>query len=105
MFRRKGRGENDSDGVADEVTETTDGTDPAADSVDVVEPSLAEVPDGPYDVREVPPSEVSRVDLGGIRIAGFTDLQLHLEPDPSGARIVSVVAAFQDAALRLPTRG
>lgn len=56
---------------------------------------------GPYDVSDVPPSPVNRVDLGAIQVAGFTDMQLHFETDPSKTTFVSVVAAFRDAALRL----
>ena len=56
---------------------------------------------GPFDVSDVPPSPVHRVDLGAMQVAGFTDMQLHFETDPSQTTFVSVVAAYRDAALRL----
>lgn len=59
------------------------------------------VPPGPYDATSVPTGGVSRVDLGSMQIAGFTEMQLHFESDPSKNRFVSIVATFQDAALRL----
>lgn len=63
--------------------------------------AAASVPPGPYDASDVPPSPVNRVDLGAIQVAGFTDMQLHFETDPSKTTFVSVVAAYRDAALRL----
>lgn len=59
------------------------------------------VPPGPYDASSVPTGGVSRVDLGSIQVAGFTEMQLHFETDPAQSRFVSVVAAFRDGALRL----
>ena len=56
---------------------------------------------GPYDASSVPTGGVSRVDLGSIQVAGFTEMQLHFETDPAQSRFVSVVAAFRDGALRL----
>ena len=63
--------------------------------------AAAAVQPGPYDISAVPPSPVNRVDLGAIQVAGFTDMQLHFETDPSKNTFVSVVAAYRDAALRL----
>lgn len=104
MFKRK-----------DKQTETTDPSQrqdaetEAADSGDLDEPlddaafrgAAAAVPSGPYDASAVPPGVVNRVDLGAIQVAGFTDMQLHFETDPSKTTFVSVVAAYRDAALRL----
>ena len=94
MFKRKR--END------QVEETEVEVDVVADddSVDVEE-VVAVAAEGPYDISEVPENEVARIDLGGIQVAGFTDMQLHLEPDEQTGRFMSVVAAFNDAALRL----
>lgn len=64
--------------------------------------SVAEsVPPGPYDSGAVPVSSVSRVDLGSMQVAGFTSMNITLESDPSQTRIVSIVASFEDAALRI----
>lgn len=64
--------------------------------------SVAEsVPPGPYDAAAVPVSSVSRVDLGSMQVAGFTSMNITLESDPSQTRIVSIVASFEDAALRI----
>lgn len=103
MFKRKNRSDGDDEGL-----ETPDDTAPvgdaaAADDTEGAEDASAAVPvpPGPYDSSAVPASEVTRIDIGAMQIAGFTDLQIHFEPDPSGARVVSIVAAYQDAALRL----
>ena len=64
--------------------------------------SVAEsVPPGPYDAAAVPVSSVSRVDPGSMQVAGFTSMNITLESDPSQTRIVSIVASFEDAALRI----
>lgn len=91
MFKRK----REEDQAEVEVDVADDGG--VAEVTEVVEI----VADGPYDAGDIPDNEVSRIDLGGIQVAGFTDMQLHLEPDEQSGRFMSVVAAFNDAALRL----
>lgn len=63
--------------------------------------SPGDFPVGPYDIEDVPDNGVVRIDLGGIQIAGFTDMQIQLEPDEQGGRIGSVLAIYNDAAIRM----
>lgn len=107
MFKRKNR----KDEAGSESSETTTEAVVAQDSVEemteepfdesVFQGVVAESAPGPYDISDVPDSTMKRVDLGCMQIAGFTEMQLHFETDPSKTRLVSVVAAYKDAALRL----
>jgi hypothetical protein len=114
LFKRNKGGQDDTapgDEATTAVSEGVDAADEAADETTAggVAPSelseftqgAASVPAGPYDVGNVPDSAVSRVDLGAMRVAGFTEMQLHFETDPQKSRFVSVLATYQDAALRL----
>lgn len=106
MFKRKNR-KGDSEGTPEqvEVVESAGDTDeaPVAEQFDesAFKGVAAQTAPGPYDITDVPDGAMKRVDLGCMQIAGFTDMQLHFETDPSKSRLVSVVAAYQDAALRL----
>lgn len=109
MFKRK-KGNAEAESVdqadADEAAESATPPDGAAGRGESVDENgfmaVADaVPPGPYDASAVPVGGVSRVDLGAMQIAGFTEMQLHFETDPAKNRFVSIVATFQDAALRL----
>lgn len=109
VFKRK----KDRDGGAAQPAEAAgpttagpaavDGAEPAGDPLDEAAfvALVDSVPPGPYDASSVPVINVNRIDLGSMQIAGFSDMQLHFETDPSQQRFVSVVAQYQDAALRL----
>ncbi len=87
---------------ADGQTGSVDPSDSPNDPDGTIFRSVAEsVPAGPYDASSVPVSSVSRVDLGSMQVAGFTSMNITLESDPSQTRIVSIVASFEDAALRI----
>lgn len=114
LFKRNKGGSDDAPVADDTVAESPAGFESGDDSgaettAGGVAPSeladftegAASVPAGPYDSGDVPASAVSRVDLGAMRVAGFTEMQLHFETDPQKSRFVSVLATYQDAALRL----
>lgn len=85
-----------------DVAAAADGQSPRPAMDETEFQAIAEgVPPGPYDASAVPVATVSRVDLGCMQIAGFTEMQLHFETDPTKTRFVSVVATYRDAALRL----
>lgn len=109
VFKRKKKSTDQSD-IASEVVEggpddaaaRSDDTEASNESFDenAFQQAVEGQPVGPYDASAVPPGSVKRVDLGAIQVAGFTDMQLHFDTDPS-QRVVSVVASYRDAALRL----
>lgn len=107
MFKRKNRkdetGVDISDASGAELDGDSEGADESTEQFDeaVFQGVAAGATPGPYDVSEVPKSSMKRVDLGCMQVAGFTDMQLHFETDPAKTRLVSVVAAYKDAALRL----
>lgn len=106
MFKRKNRKEETEVSEVEVSQDTAKAEADAAATADQFDESVfkdvaASAAPGPYDASEVPDGQMKRVDLGCMQIAGFTDMQLHFETDPSKTRLVSVVAAFKDAALRL----
>ena len=106
MFKRRKNtepAESTEPAEASEAVEVSEDVAEAPPSVDETEfQALTEsVPPGPYDSSAVPVNAVNRVDLGCMRIAGFTEMQLHFETDQTKSRFVSVVATYRDAALRL----
>lgn len=107
MFKRKNRKDEAGVDASDEsAAEPADDNGVTADAPEQFDETIfqgvaAGSTPGPYDISEVPDSSMKRVDLGCMQIAGFTDMQLHFETDPAKTRLVSVVAAYKDAALRL----
>lgn len=112
MFRRKSNDSaSDADPRADSPDEAGDSPssttgEPGGSGTELFDEArfsaaATENAPGPYDAGQVPEGTLNRVDMGSLQIAGFTDMQLHFETDPTKKRFVSVVAAYQDAALRL----
>ena len=104
MFKRKDKqAGSPQEGQPQQADTDAAGADNIGEPLDeaAFQGAAAAVQPGPYDASAVPPGTVNRVDLGAIQVAGFTDMQLHFETDPTKKTFVSVVAAYRDAALRL----
>jgi hypothetical protein len=57
--------------------------------------------DGPYDESEAPETSLARLDLGGLRIPGFPDVEIRLEVDEESGNVVSVSAVLDEAAVQI----
>ncbi|MCP2256855.1 Protein of unknown function (DUF3710) [Streptoalloteichus tenebrarius] len=83
-WRRRRRGGDGGDGSAEAAGTSGDRHEP-------IDPADAEA-DGPFDATEAPEDELSRLDLGSVRIPVPDGAQLQVEVDPAGpVRAVHVV--------------
>ncbi|MGE0817353.1 MAG: DUF3710 domain-containing protein [Candidatus Nanopelagicales bacterium] len=56
---------------------------------------------GPFDASEVPDDGVTRLDLGGLRVAGAEGMEIRLEVDEASQNVVAVTIVTADSALQL----
>jgi len=56
---------------------------------------------GPYDASEQPDDGVTRLDLGGLRVAGAEGMEIRLEVDEASQNVVAVTIVTGDSALQL----
>ena len=97
MFgRRKNRGSGDD---ALEVDETTDFADEEAAEVDD-SPADSSREGGPFDSAEEP-SEIQRLDLGGLRIPANEEIQVRVEADPATKTVISATVLLKDGGVQL----
>ena len=104
VFKRKARAGKTAAAEATAAHVTADEQiDAEADSVGAADGDVSpqSALPGPYDVSEVPDNGVVRVDVGAMRIATFPDLQLSFETDPTQSRFMSILAIYQDGAMRM----
>ena len=82
----------------------------AVDAVDVeeeVEPAaeptgpVFDRSSGPFDASEEPDDGVTRLDLGGLRVAGAEGMEIRLEVDEASQNVVAVTIVTGDSALQL----
>jgi hypothetical protein len=98
VFRRR-KGEPEV-----EPTDESGEADSAAPEVDEVDEPAAPVVDrsgGPYDASEAPDDGLTRLDLGGLRVAGAEGMELRLEVDEASQNVVAVTIVTGDSALQL----
>lgn len=101
MFNRKRRRSDAEEPVASTPDSESGATDDAPEQASQGEVGVEVSVSGPFDADNVPDNGVQRIDLGSIRIAGFQDLAIHFEGDPASGRFNSVLATYQDGALRI----
>ena len=90
MFRRRKKSGADQDEGASVDPDAADlGSDEGADDDAPAEPAVPTRPQGPWDVEDVPDDEVSRLDLGGLRVPVPPDTEVRVDVNPQG----EVVAA------------
>ena len=101
MFRRRRNDQQDSSPPVDEVAgDGVDGSeDPEGAPADSA-PSAAR-PDGPYDVSEEPQDGLTRLDLGGLRVAGAEGMELRLELDETGEVVQAVTVVDAGSTMQL----
>jgi hypothetical protein len=94
--RRKGEqpDEPQVDGVdADDVKDGDEAAEPAGPVVDRS--------NGPWDDSEVPEDGLTRLDVGGLRIAGAEGMELRLDVDEASQTVQAVTAVIGDSALQM----
>ena len=101
MFRRRRNDQQDSSPPVDEVAgDGVDGSeDPEGAPADSA-PSAARA-DGPYDVSEEPQDGLTRLDLGGLRVAGAEGMELRLELDETGEVVQAVTVVDAGSTMQL----
>lgn len=101
MFRRR-KGQ-DASAVEPDALDAVEGEELELDADDVEdEPALVvDRSGGPFDASEVPDDGLTRLDLGGLRVAGAEGMEIRLEVDESTESIVAVTVATVDSALQL----
>lgn len=99
MFRRrKGQDEPSTDAVDGvEVDQTAD----AAEADETAAVPAVDRSRGPFDVSEAPDDGLTRLDLGGLRVAGADGMEIRLEVDEATQNVVAVTAVHGDSALQL----
>lgn len=107
MFRRRGR-DTDEDLGEDNAQDSEDGgleADPADDRPAKAKkpaPADADRADGPWDAAELTEPEKGRIDLGGLLVPVFQDMQLRLEMSESQQVISATVVVGQSAIQLIP---
>ena len=120
LFRR-GRSEEESDPVSDSDSVAGDELDAEAVGTTEAESATGDKPgfvpapedaaepqdppfsreDGPFDESEAPETTLVRLDLGGLRIPGFPDVEIRLEVDEESGNVVSVSAVLEEGAVQM----
>jgi len=99
VFRRRARAVpvDDAGRIATQQAdaEQDEGADPVASVASESEPAS-----GPWDVDDVPDSDVMRLDLGGLQIPTLSDIEIRLETDPAGA-VIAVLLVAGPSAVRI----
>ena len=98
MFRRRKGQDTPS---ADEVLE--DGLDAELETDEDDEPSTPVVDrsGGPFDTSEVADDGITRLDLGGLRVAGAEGMEIRLEVDEATQNVMAVTVVAGDSAMQL----
>lgn len=99
VFRRRSKGAVDeAEPTATEQAdaEQDESADAGAASADVD----SEASSGPWDIDDVPDSDVPRLDLGGLQIPTLPDIEIRLETDPAGA-VIAVLLVSGPSAVRI----
>lgn len=101
MFRRRGR-DTDEDPGEDYALDSEDG-ESESDPDDGRSPRAAAArTDGPWDAAELDDPEKGRIDLGGLLVPVFQDMQLRLEMSESQQVISATVVVGQSAIQLIP---
>jgi hypothetical protein len=102
--RRKGAQGDEAVEAADAVDETaaTAGTeaDEVEDDVEEARPAVDRSA-GPYDESEAPEDGLTRLDIGGMRVAAADGMELRLDVDQASQSVMGVTAVLGDSALQL----
>jgi hypothetical protein len=94
VFRRR-KSESEADAAVEDV---------AADAVEASGEPVAAAPDragGPFDEDEEPDDGLTRLDLGGMRVAGADGMEIRLEIDQNTQSVIAVTVVGGDSALQL----
>lgn len=93
MFRRR-RNEGFDDDLVEEV-ETDDAL------VEEAAPGPPDRPQGPWDVEDTPEDEVSRLDLGSLRVPMRDGLELRIDIDPQSQAAIAVTLATPSSVMQI----
>ncbi len=98
MFRRRRADKTEPDAVVDDVE--TDLDDETGDQAEAA-PAPVDRSNGPYDVTEAPDDGVTRLDLGGLRVAGADGMELRLDVDENTHAVQAVTVVNGTSAVQL----
>lgn len=97
VFRRRGKGAP----VDDDEQATTERADASQDDDDADTTADEDGANGgPWDVDDVPDSDLNRLDLGGLQVPTLPDIEIQLETDPTGV-VNAVLLVSGPSAVRL----
>jgi hypothetical protein len=95
VFRRR-------KGQDQESVEPLDALDLDAEVEDAVDQGpVVDRSGGPFDLSEVPDDGLTRLDLGGLHVAGAEGMEIRLEVDEATQNVVAVTAVHADSAVQL----
>jgi hypothetical protein len=102
VFRRR-KGAQGDDAVetdVDAVEELDAADDDQGDAVEEARPEVDRSA-GPFDESEAPDDGLTRLDIGGMRVAAADGMELRLDVDQASESVMGVTAVLQDSALQL----